>query len=63
MFLIKGAKFLMLNLSVTFVKQNFMEFYRRKLIYDLYTYARNKLAQNVDNDLEYIYIYICLNFY
>ena len=53
MFIIKGIGFLMLDISIT-IMQDLMEFYHKKLIYDLYTHVNKKLAQNVENDLEYI---------
>ena len=53
-FVIKGAKFLMLDLSIILVKQDLMEFYWRKLTYDLYTQAKKKIALNAVSDIEYI---------
>ena len=47
MFVIKAVEFLMLDLSIILVQQDLMEFYQRKVTYDLYT-------KHVESDEEYI---------
>ena len=54
MFVIKAVEFLILDLSITLVQQDLMEFYQRKLTYDLYTHSKKKIAQHGESDVEYI---------